>query len=55
MKFSHELAPPERRHHAAQMRDNYRAMMDLVRSAREVRRMAQHRAEAEAGRQARRR
>jgi len=48
------LEPAERRQRAATMRDNYRAMMDPVATAREVRRMAMHRAEAEARRQARR-
>ena len=48
------LPVAERRQRAGVMRDNYRAMMDPVPTAREVRRMAVHRAEAEARRQARR-
>ena len=49
-----DLPGAERRRAVAAMRDNYRAMMDPVPSAREVRRMAVHQAEAEARRQARR-
>lgn len=48
-----DLNPAERRNRAAVCRDNYRAMMDPVASERELHRMAIHRAEAEARRQAR--
>jgi hypothetical protein len=48
------LNPAARRNSAAVARDNYRRMMDPIPTDREVRKMAIHRAEAEARRQARR-
>ena len=52
--FINQLNPPQRRAHAAQARDRYRAMMDPVPTARELEKMALHRAQAEVRRRARR-